>query len=62
MFRFAALVVFLFAVGFISAPVAAQQDCPICGFEIEKRVRWGKHVFCSEDCRHEFYKIGRAHV
>ena len=55
MIRLVFIASFLLAFGFASTPALAQQDCPICGFEIEKKVHWGRHVFCSEDCRHEFY-------
>ncbi|MHC4852384.1 MAG: hypothetical protein ACYTKC_13545 [Planctomycetota bacterium] len=41
----------------VLVPVASAQDCTWCGFSIEpeQKVMWGKHVFCSKDCRHEWY-------
>jgi hypothetical protein len=43
--------------GMIFAPLAWGQDCRWCGMFIEpgKKVIWGKHAFCSEDCRQQWY-------
>ena len=39
----------------VLAPLAWAQDCTWCEFSIEKKVMWGKHPFCSTDCRHAWY-------
>ncbi len=42
----------------VLAPVAWAQDCKWCQLSIEpgNKVQWGgKHNFCSDGCRHEWY-------
>jgi len=43
--------------GIVLAPMAWGQDCKWCDMSMEpaERVMWGKHAFCSKDCRQEWY-------